>query len=106
MDGTEITLPALKEGKDSTEWRLTKGLMVAGVILAISSSLGKVPFTPDQLSAYLANLLAEATKWTKVFLPYATAIYGWYLHKRSQLKSEHLQIQKEVALKSLEVKNG
>jgi len=81
----------MKEGKNTSEYALAKNMMIVGVILAVASSLGKVPFTPDQVSAYLANVIKEASNWSKVLLPYATAIWAWYSYLRTSLKKKEIE---------------
>jgi len=98
-----MELPVLKPGKESSELKLANKMMVAGLLLAIAASLGKIPFTPEDLSTYLKNLMAQAALWSKAIFPYATAIYGIYLASRHKLKSKHIDAQKAVAMKKLEV---
>ena len=91
----------LKPGSKSSELKLANAMMVAGLLLAIAASLGKVPFTPEELTTYLKNLMAQAALWSKAIFPYATAVYGFYLASRHRLKSKHIEAQKEVALKKI-----
>lgn len=90
----------LKKGNETTEYSLAKYLMIAGVILAVAASLGKVPFTPDQLSAYLANVIGEASEWSKVLMPYVVGIWGFYAWLRNSLKKKQMELEtKEVETK-------
>jgi len=97
-----MELPELKPGSESSEYALAKNMMIAGLVLSVASSLGKVPFTPEALSAYLANIVAQATEWSKALMPYATLLLGIYTAHRHKLKSKHIDAQKAVAIKKIE----
>jgi len=96
-----MELQDLKPGNESSELKLANAMMLAGLLLALAASLGKVPFTPEELTTYLKNLMAQAALWSKAIFPYATAVYGLYLASRHRLKSKHIEAQKEVALKKI-----
>lgn len=92
----------LKPGNESSEYKGGKALLVVGLILAVASSLGKVPFTPDQLSAYLANVIQEATSWTKVLAPYITLGWAAYASFRTYLKKKQIEAHVEIKKKEME----
>jgi hypothetical protein len=83
----------LKPGKESSELDWIKKLTIAAIIIAVASSLGKVPFTPDQVSEYLGKVMAEAGEWTKVLLPYATGLAAFYAYLRTSLKKKAMDKQ-------------
>ena len=80
-------------GKDSSEYALVKYVTVACILIAIVSSLGKVPFTPDQVMVYLNEVMAEAAEWTKVLMPYITGLVGGYAWLRTSLKKKKLELE-------------
>ena len=82
---------ALKPGIESSEYQLAKYMMIAGIVLAVAASLGKVPFTPGQMSAYLANVIREASEWAKALMPYATFVWGFYAWLRTNLKKKEIE---------------
>jgi hypothetical protein len=73
-------------------------MMIAGVVLAVASSLGKVPFSPDELTAYLANVIANAAEWSKALMPYATGVFAVYQLSRHNLKSQYIDALRDVAI--------
>jgi len=82
---------ALKPGSESSELRLIKIMAAAGILIAVLSSLGKVPFTPGQVGTYLTGVMGEAGEWSKILVPYVTAIVGFYAWLRSGLKKKELE---------------
>ncbi len=81
---------ALEPGKNSSELKLFKQVMIAGVIIAIVASFGKVPFTPDQVGAYLKGVMTEAGDWAKVLAPYVAGLSAFYGSLRTYLKQKEL----------------
>ena len=77
-------------GKGTTEYFLVKVVMVACIIIAVLSSMGKVPFTPDEVLKYLTGVMTEAGEWVKVLMPYVTALVGGYAWLRTDLKKKAL----------------
>ncbi len=80
----------MEPGKDSSELKLMKQVSVAGVVIAVIASIGKVPFTPDQVAQYLAGVMAEAGEWTKTLVPYVAGLAGFYAWLRTSLKKKDM----------------
>ncbi len=81
----------MKPGSESSELKLIKQVSVAGVIIAVVASLGKVPFTPDQVAQYMAGVMTEAGEWTKILVPYVAGLAGFYTWLRTSLKHKALE---------------
>lgn len=78
-------------GKESSEFWFIKMLTIACGVIAILASLGKVPFTPDQVGAYMAGVVSEAGEWIRMFTPYITILAGVYAWLRTSLKKKQLE---------------
>jgi len=81
----------MEPGKNSSELEWIKIVTIGGVVIAVMASLGKVPFSPDQVGTYLAGVMAEAGEWVKVLMPYITALAGGYAWLRTSLKKKALE---------------
>lgn len=78
----------MNTGKNTSEYKLTRNLLIVGIILAVGSSLGKTPWTPDQVWEYIRIVVAEASEWSKTLMPYATILVGWYTANRTYRKNK------------------
>ncbi len=78
-------------GKDSSEFWWIKVLTIACVVISVLASVGKVPFSPDQVGSYLASVAGETGDWLKMFTPYITILAGVYAWLRTSLKKKSLE---------------
>jgi hypothetical protein len=85
---------ALKEGKDSTEFWILKVLTIGAVVLSVLASLGKVPWTPEEVGTYLKGVAKGTTDYVAVFAPYISLLAGAYMWLRTSLKKKELDDEK------------
>ncbi len=88
---------ALDPGKKSTEFWWLKLLSAAALGLSVLAGMGKVPFTPDQVTAYMQGVMATTVDYITAFSPYITALAGYYMWLRSNLKKKNMDSEVELA---------
>ncbi len=81
----------MNSGKESSEFWWIKALTIGCVAVSVLASLGKVPFTPDQVGEYLSGVTSETGNWIKMFTPYITILAGFYAWLRTNLKKKELE---------------
>ncbi len=89
---------ALKPGAVSTEYGWMKLLTGAAFALSVLAGMGKVPFTPDQVTVYFQGVMAATVDYVTAFAPFITALAGYYMWLRSSLKKKEIETEASIDL--------
>jgi len=76
----------MEKGIETSEYKLTKWTVIAGVAIAVAVTAFDLPFTPEGLQIYLTSISESAKDWAAVLsMPIATVV-GVYTAARNYRK--------------------
>ncbi len=83
------TRSLLKDGKESTEFKITKYIIVAGVVYLILSKLSLISISPDEVKSFASTIRSNADEYIGALMILGSA--GMYIFKRCILKINEMK---------------